>query len=221
MKLNLSRVVASLPSLCLGASFLVLAPASPASARVRIVGLPCEGCEAVFEGLPERPPARARLGAAGEAGEPMVIEGTVKRADGSPAADIIVYAYQTDASGVYPRATGLQGAAARHGRLRGWARTDAAGRYRFDTIRPAGYPGTRIPSHVHMHVIEPRRCTYYIDDILFTDDERLTPQERSQASPGRGGPGIVTPRREGAGGWHVTRDIELGKNIPGYEQCGS
>lgn len=221
MKLNPARIVASLSPLCLAASFLFLASAAPSSAKVRIVGLPCEGCEAVFEGLPDRPPVRARIGSAGETGEPMSIEGTVRRTDGSPASGIIVYAYQTDAGGIYPRDARLRGAAARHGRLRAWAMTDESGRYRFDTVRPGGYPGTRIPSHVHMHVVEPRRCTYYIDDILFTDDERLTPQERAQASRGRGGPGIVTPRREASGAWHVTRDIELGKNIPGYGQCGS
>ena len=54
-------------------------------------------------------------------------------ADGAPAAGIIVYAYQTDATGIYPRGS------TRHGRLRGWVRTDEAGRYRFDTIRPGAY----------------------------------------------------------------------------------
>lgn len=220
MTFNVAHAAPALPAFCLALSFSFVAWTAPAAAKVRVVGLPCEGCEAVFEGLPAELPARVRIGSADEPGEPMVIEGTVRRADGAPAAGIIVYAYQTDAGGVYPRDPRLRGAAARHGRLRAWAKTDATGRYVFDTIRPAGYPGTRIPSHVHMHVIEPRRCTYYIDDILFTDDERLTPQERAQASRGRGGEGIVTPRRESAGAWRVTRDIALGKNIPGYGQCG-
>lgn len=199
---------------------VAVACADPALAKVRVVGLPCEGCEAVFEGLPAQLPSTSRIGSSGEAGEPMLIEGTVRRGDGTPAAGVIVYAYHTDAAGVYPRDGRLTGAAARHGRLRGWAQADSSGRYAFSTIRPAGYPGTVIPSHVHMHVIEPRRCTYYIDDVLFTDDARLTPREREQGTRGRGGPGVVTPSRDPSGTWRVRRDIELGRNIPGYEQCG-
>lgn len=94
-------------------------------------------------------------------------------------------------------------------------KTDEQGRYHFDTIRPAGYPDTNIPQHVHMHVIEVGRCTYYIDDIHFEDDPRLTPAQKRQLNAGRGGSGLAMPRRED-GGWVVTRDIVLGAGIPGY-----
>ncbi len=113
-----------------------------------------------------------------------------------------------------PGGTGRPGV--RHGRLRGWARTDAAGEYQFDTIRPGGYPGTGIPQHVHMHVIEPGRCTYYIDDILFTDDPRLAAAQRANYDRGRGGSGIATPTKGADGIWNVQRDIRLGEKIPGY-----
>ena len=139
----------------------------------------------------------------------MRIEGTVRDGAGRPVPGIVVYAYHTDARGYYP-----QRGATRHGSLRGWVRSDAAGRYRFDTIRPASYPETSIPAHVHMHVIEPGRGTYYIDDILFDDDPLLTSGERSRQQ-GRGGRGIAVPRRDAAG-WVVVRDIVLGENIPGY-----
>jgi protocatechuate 3,4-dioxygenase beta subunit len=66
-----------------------------------------------------------------------------------------------------------------------------------------------------MHVIEPARCTYYIDEIVFTDDSRLTAEQR-KSHPGRGGSGIVTPKRDSTGTWLVTRDIVLGQAIPGY-----
>jgi protocatechuate 3,4-dioxygenase beta subunit len=182
--------------------------------REPIVGLPCEGCEAVFDGIPTTLDAAARIAPAAEPGVPMRLEGTVRDATGVPAPGIVVYGYHTDASGVYPKgARATTEAARRHGRLRGWARTGVDGRYRFDTIRPAAYPSRGAPEHVHLHVIEPGRATYYIDDVEFEDDPLLTPARRRR--PGRGGPGIARPRREN-GTWVVTRDIALGRGVTGY-----
>ncbi len=182
-----------------------------------VVGLPCEGCEGVFEGLPDAFESVSRLAPEGEPGEPMRIRGTVFDADGSPVPGVIVYAYQTDARGVYPPEDGSRGWTRRHGRLRGWAITDAEGRYGFETIRPSSYPDSEVPAHVHMHVIEPGCCTYYIDDIQFDDDPRLTERERAESNRGRGGSGLVVPERAPGGPWLVTRDIRLGERIPGYE----
>ncbi len=186
-----------------------------------VVGMPCEGCEAVFVGMPKKLESAARIAPPGEAGEAMLITGRVLDAAGKPRANVIVYAYHTDASGIYPPPAQSLGAAAdRHGRLRGWAVTDRGGRYSFTTIRPASYPGRRIPAHVHMHVIEPGCATYYIDEIVFTDDPLLTPAERGQHQAHRAGSGITTPRRDGAGKpWRVERDIRLGLNIPGHPGC--
>ncbi len=189
---------------------VVVVAAAAAGAREPVVGLPCEGCEIVFEGMPAEIPAKARIASADEPGEALVIDGVVTDAAGKPAAGIIVYAYHTDAKGIYPEAD------TRHGRLRAWARTDAEGRYRFDTIRPASYPGTSIPQHVHMHVIEPGRCTYFIGDVLFDDDPNLGARDRERARNGRGGPGVAVPAKDDAGVWHATRDIRLGANVPGY-----
>lgn len=142
----------------------------------------------------------------------MRIEGTVRDLSGKPVGGIIVYAYHTDSRGLYPAAANE----VRHGRLRGWARTDSSGFYRFETIRPAGYPNSTIPQHVHMHVIEPGRCTYYIDDIMFKDDVRLTSAIKKQFDYERGGNGFVMPARDSTGTWIAVRDIVLGKNINGY-----
>jgi protocatechuate 3,4-dioxygenase beta subunit len=72
-----------------------------------------------------------------------------------------------------------------------------------------------------MHVLEPDRCTYYIDDVIFTDDPRLTPGRRASHDRGRGGSGVVTPARDAAGVWQARRDVILGAAIPGYEACGA
>lgn len=177
-------------------------------ARERVVGGPCQGCEWVFDGLPGELASRSRIAPASEAGAPLVIEGDVTSRDGRAAANIIVYAYHTDHGGIYPPAGN------RHGRLRGWAMTDAKGRYRFDTIRPGAYPGREVSEHVHMHVIEPGVGTYYIDNLEFADD----PLQTGKPGAGRGGPGLVQPeRRDGV--WHARRDIVLGRNIPGHPRA--
>jgi protocatechuate 3,4-dioxygenase beta subunit len=197
------------------AAFLLAAVASET-----IVGGPCEGCEAVFQNRPAEMGTTARLAGPDEPGEPMVLSGVVRTPDGSPAPGIIVYAYQTNAAGTYPTDDARRGTAAyRHGRLRGFARTDASGSYRFESIRPAGYPGTPIPQHIHLHVIEPGRCTYWIDDVVFDDDPRLTDEQRRAHDHGRGGPGVAHPRRDANGTWLVRRDIVLGAGIPDYARC--
>jgi len=71
--------------------------------RVPIVGEPCEGCEAIFEGMPEELSSEARIAPADEPGTPLRIVGRVVDRDGEPAHGTIVYAYHTNAEGVYPR----------------------------------------------------------------------------------------------------------------------
>lgn len=195
-----------------------LLPLTRAVAKFRepIVGLPCEGCEAVFDQRPLALSSQARIAPANEPGEPLTLTGRVTDQAGRPREGIIVYAYHTDRAGIYPPPLVRMGeAASRHGRLRGWARTNDHGEYRFDTIRPGSYPGRDVPEHIHMHVIEPGRATYYIDDVMFRDDPKLTAQQARRLAQGRGGSGIVTPQRRD-GRWFVRRDIVLGLGIPGY-----
>jgi len=165
-----------------------------------VVGGAPEECALAFVGIPEELSWRARIAPEDEPGEALTIEGVVRNPDGSPAPGVVIYAYHTDTNGIYPDLD-RQGsrAATRHGVLRAWVISDERGRYRFDTIRPAGYPDSRIEQHVHMHVIEPRRCTYWIDSVVFDDDERLTDRQRREARNGRGGGG-GRPRGGGGGG---------------------
>ncbi|MEO6462088.1 MAG: hypothetical protein ABIP29_03345 [Candidatus Eisenbacteria bacterium] len=199
----------------------VATAAQPAAAAEPIVGLPCEGCEAVFVGRPASLSWEARLAPPGLTGEPLLLEGTVRDRRDRPVAGVIVYAYQTNADGVYPPDDRTRGtAAANHGGLRGWARTDARGRYRFTTVRPGGDPASDDPQHIHMHLLEPGRCTYSIDSVHFDDDPRLTQLLRLRMLTSRGGRGIVKPERDASGRWRARRDIKLGQGIRGYDQCG-
>jgi len=187
------------------ASLALAAPRAFGVAQEPVIGGPCEGCEWVFDDLPKVLASRARIAPEGQPGAPMTIEGTVLTPAGKPAANIIVYAYHTNAGGLYPPAGN------RHGSLRGWARTDAGGHYRFDTIRPGAYPGREVAEHVHMHVVEPGVGTYFIQNLEFLDDPLQTTRHRE----GRGGNGLVMPERRD-GTWHARRDIALGQNIHDY-----
>ena len=199
---------------------LVIASAS-AQGREPVIGLPCEGCEAVFDGMPARMDSRARIAPESEPGTPMLVTGTVLDRSGQPRAGVVVYAYQTNDKGVYPEPPAARDPETRRqGTLRAWAKTDASGRYAFDTIRPGSYPADDVPAHIHFHVLEPGCSTYYIDDIMFTDDPKLTAKQIGRIAKDRGGNGISTPLRKG-GVWQVSRDIHLGRNIPGYRECGS
>ncbi len=192
----------------LGSALIALAePLTLTTAPV--IGGPCQGCEFVYEGLPSTLTSTARIAPPDEPGEPLILEGVARHADGSAAAGVVVYAYHTDVAGVYPKDLTF------HGRLRGWARTDADGRYRFSTIRPAGYPDGAECAHIHMHVIEPGTGTYYVDNVVFDDDPDLPQRLRERSAHGRGGSGLTFPKKVD-GVWQVRRDITLGQNIPGY-----
>ena len=175
--------------------------------REPILGGPCENCELVFVDMPKEIQSSTRMTPAGEKGDPLVLEGTVRRAGGAPAGGIIVYAYHTDAGGIYPRSN------TQHGRLRAWACSETNGHYRFETIRPGSYPSGNNPQHIHMHVIEPGKGTYWIDDVVFDDDPLLTSRHPRHD---RGGSGETHPERDGKGVWQVRRDITLGAAVPGY-----
>ncbi|WP_395375136.1 hypothetical protein [Marinicella sp. W31] len=178
-------------------------------AQEPIIGGPCQGCDYVFIDLPENISSEAHIAPKQSPGEPLTLKGTVFDMDRKPQPGIIIYAYQTDAKGIYPKGS------TRHGNLRAWARTDHLGNYTFTTIRPGSYPDRKIPQHIHLHVIEPGKATYYIDDVSFTDDPLNTEQHKAPKAC-RGGCGLATPQKHADGIWHVRRDIVLGQNISDY-----
>jgi len=144
-----------------------------------------------------------------EPGTRLVVEGTIFQSDGkTPAAGILLYAYHTNAQGLYAHAPGTTGQGRWHGELRGWLRTGAAGRYRIETIRPAPYPTRNIPAHIHMHVMAPGGRERWIEDIVFDDDPLVTASYR-QGLQNIGGPGVVHAEPDAAGVLHARRDIVM------------
>ena len=204
-------------TLCLTFIFFLFFYASGCSQNdgERIVGGGCDGCDLIYVGMPSNLQWETTIVNASEPGEPMIISGTIFKKDGrTPAAGVIFYVYHTDNKGYYSPSANQTGAK-RHGHLRGWIRTGADGHYQFRTIRPAAYPNTNIPAHVHPVVKEPGMTEYYIDEYRFDDDTRLTASERAKEEK-RGGSGIVKMTLNKNGEWICKRDIILGLNIPGY-----
>jgi protocatechuate 3,4-dioxygenase, beta subunit len=183
--------------------------AARASGAVRADLYQCEGCEGALEADAASLASHATMASAGEPGEPLRVDGTVYTADGkTPAAGVVIYAYQTNAEGLYAGGKPGTEASRRHGRLRGWVKTGTDGRYSFDTIKPAPYPDDTIPAHVHFTVLEPGKRPYWIDDIVFEGEFGVTPEYR-RSMTNKGGNGIVPATRDARGRWSVTRDIIL------------
>jgi protocatechuate 3,4-dioxygenase beta subunit len=192
---------------CPGAVAAVNATRNRILAALRRDPPPCEWCGAAE--APSRLSWAVRLADHAERGEPLVLTGRVLRADGrTPAAGVLLYLYQTNAAGVYPRRGDETGNGPRHGYLRGWLRTDAQGRYCVATIRPGHYPGRLDPAHIHATVQEGRGAEGYINDFVFEGDPRVTPTYRTQVR-NRGGSGIVRLARGPDGIWRGERTIVL------------
>jgi len=182
------------------------------------VGGRCDQCDIMYEGMPafDKINHTATLANENEAGERMEITGRVMMADqAAPAQNIILYFYHTDASGHYSPAAN-QTAGRRNGHLRGWVKTDEEGRFTIYSVRPAPYPESNIPAHIHILVKEPGKTVYYIDEVWFDDDPLVTEKLKAGAEK-RGGNLIVHPAKNNENTWTGNLNITLGLNIPGYK----
>jgi protocatechuate 3,4-dioxygenase beta subunit len=140
---------------------------------------------------------------AGEPGTKLQVRGMVKDANGRPIAGTMMYAYHTSAKGWYSdKAAHISGNSGdvKHARLFAYVKTDAQGRYEMRTIRPASYPNTDLPQHIHVHIDGPNgRHEALVTEILFEDDPRLTKSVRAEFE--RGG-NIVCPVKREPNGLH-------------------
>ncbi len=177
-----------------------------------IVGGGCDGCEIMYQGMPKDIKAIDTSDGWHEAGQKLIVEGTVFKPNGkTKAPNVILYYWQTDNAGLYSKTKDKKTI---HGHLRGWLQSDVNGKYQIYTIHPASYPNSTIPAHVHFSIKEPNLNEYYIEDLLFEDDPLLTDAEREKLAQ-RGGNGIALPVTVN-NIQYVRRDIILGQNIPDY-----
>jgi protocatechuate 3,4-dioxygenase beta subunit len=135
-------------------------------------------CVAHAQSVHEAPasaPSTGRVTPADEPGQPLNVSGVVVGSDGAPIRGASLYVYQTDREGYY----GVKPVSDnRNPRLKLFLRTDAQGRWAFDTIKPGSYPNGSIPAHIHFEVSAAGRPPR-IFEIVFEGDPFVTDRMRS------------------------------------------
>ncbi|HET6994434.1 MAG TPA: hypothetical protein VFI06_05615 [Chitinophagaceae bacterium] len=115
------------------------------------------------------------IAAKDEPGKKIKIVATITDKDGKAVPDAMVYLYQTDYRGWYagdaPHILKNEGDY-RHARLFGYVKTDKQGKFELHTIKPAGYPQSDLPAHIHVQVTAGGYHAFGTE-FLFQDDERL------------------------------------------------
>jgi protocatechuate 3,4-dioxygenase beta subunit len=146
-----------------------------------------------------------------EPGVPLVVAGTVRDQDGKVCPGRLLYAYQTSAKGWYSdRAAHVAANEGdrKHARLFGYLKTDEAGQFELTTIRPAGYPNSDLPAHIHIEVergaTQPGAC---VTELQFDDDPRLTAEFRARSKKEGFVIGSVKP--DGAKSQRVEIDLKI------------
>ena len=109
---------------------------------------------------PATVPAFGRVAATDEPGEALHITGTIYCPDAvTPARDVVLFLYHTDEQGHYNQPNSPF-----NPRIYGWVKSDASGRYGFDTIKPAPYPELNTPAHIHVNIFGPGFQEFWVDD---------------------------------------------------------
>jgi len=178
-----------------------------------IVGGGCDGCELMYVGIPENIKSVDTSSAWEEKGQRLLVTGKILKLDGkTPVPNVIVYYWQTDNKGYY---SGGKGKTEKHGHIRGWIKSDEQGNYFIYTIRPANYPNSDMPAHIHLSIKEPNiKDEYYTDDLVFDDDVKLNSTLRKKLE-NRAGSGVLRPLIDNK--MQVAEhNIILGLNIPNY-----
>lgn len=182
-----------------------------------LLGAPCEGCEAIFEYGGKELSNTDTLPDFDKKGVKIKVEGTIYQADGkTPAKDIILYVYHTNQEGIYAPKKDAKGWGKKHGYNRTWLKTNKDGYYSFYTLKPAPYPNRNEPAHIHYEILEPNGKYYYLNSCHFEGNNLLSESDKTPKTPRGGSGGLLTFKKEN-GLLLATRNIILGKNIPGYE----
>lgn len=165
---------------------------------------------------PDDAPSKVVIAGRDEPGERLIVTG--RTLDGKkPVAGVSLYVFHTDAEGRY--AIGVDNRAGEYNpRLHGALRTDAEGRYQYETTRPGSYDDG--PSHVH-YVVSAAGYEPLLLALQFQDDPIVMRQAKSGAplnldafknGPCKARPDCVLTQpvtRDARGVAHVIRDIQM------------
>jgi protocatechuate 3,4-dioxygenase beta subunit len=188
---------------------LFLKQASLAALSLPLVNLGLTNCTKPARSAsiaPSDVPWRISTVAASELGEPLIVSGTIYAPDGqTPLEGINLYVYQTDATGNYSTTGGDH----RLTRIHGLMRSNAQGRYEFQTIKPAPYPRRRDPAHIHAYVSGSGYPEYWIDSYLFADDPFITDEQRKKDAVLGSFASILTLERGADGILRGSRNIRV------------
>lgn len=168
---------------------------------------------------PDNAPSRGVIAGTDEPGQRLVVTGRTLNGT-NPVAGVSLFVFHTDVEGLYAPNVSVQYGEL-HPRLHVALRTDADGRYQFDTIRPGSYGSPPGPSHVHF-VVKAGGYQPLLIALQFDDDpvvQQLRKAGKPLLDPDAFGNGPCKSRpdcvltqpvkRDGQGVAHVTRDIQM------------
>ena len=143
-------------------------------------------------------PFRAKLGAANEPGEKLVISGTIYSSDcRTVLSRALIEVWQANSAGVYDTDKPGHFTETTSFHMRGMLNTDERGRYEIETVMPGRYPippglpgleqfaGQTRPAHIHFRVIEalhiPLTTQLYFQDDPFIGKDPFASRKPSLA----------------------------------------
>lgn len=139
-------------------------------------------------------------------GEPLIISGKIYLPDGKTLApSMLFYGYHTNAKGIYQTKPEEH----RHGKFRGWMLTDEAGRFEFRTIKPASYPNTRVPPHIHISATGKNYPERNLGTIEFLNDSHVTEEMKAQAARDGMFAQIIELKKDEKGFWRGVCNLKL------------
>ena len=176
------------------------------AASVLIIPLARAQEEAPYPPAPKDVSSIAKVVSDNEPGERLVITGTVYRSDKkTPYGGIVLYFYQTDATGVYNKTNGSW----QQPLIRGWVKTDPKGRYEIHTVKPGSYPGSRNPAHIHVTVRLQGERSRWLDDFLFEGDPFLRSEDVNKSAKAGSHSNVMRMTKDKDNVVHCVRDLSI------------